>query len=390
MAAAPVSPARCQLRLAQNRLREWLLVEAMPLWSRRGVDPIHGGFEERLSVEGAPTHEARRARVQPRQLFAFVGAQRLGWQGSAQSVVSRGLNYFVQHYRRPDGLYRTLVAADGTVLDEAVYLYDQAFALLGLASAQRLLSAAADHEQPAQALLAATARALRHRSGGFETGLSERLPLQSNPHMHLLEACLEWQQLSEAECWRALAEELTELALRRFIDADSGLLRETFTADWKPASSLPGRLIDPGHQFEWAWLLLRAPGALQSEARSSALQLIENAERVGVHQGVAVDALLDDGTIHQATARLWPQTERLRALACAAALTGEERYWLRAHEAAKALLRYLNATLPGLWHDELLPDGRFRIGPAPAGNLYHIVGAVLAVEEALAISEPAQ
>ncbi|MGA3156598.1 MAG: AGE family epimerase/isomerase [Steroidobacteraceae bacterium] len=386
MGAEALSAARERVRLDRDRLREWLFEEALPLWSTHGIDPLDGGFEERLSAEGAPTHESRRARVQPRQLFAFVGAWRLGWQGGAEAIVARGLNYFVHHFRRPDGLYRALIAPDGVPLDESVYLYDQAFALLGLASAQRILGSDSDYERPAAALLERVAAHLKHDQGGFETGLPERLPLQSNPHMHLLEACLEWQQVSEAPCWGVLAGELIELVLQRFIDRGSTLVRETFAADWSAAPSLPGRLIEPGHQFEWAWLLLRVSGARQHEARQTAARLIEGGEHHGVRGGVAIDELLDDLSVHRATARLWPQTERLRALACMAALGDEPRYWSLAHEAAQSLMRYLNAAVPGLWHDELLPDGRFRIGPAPAGNLYHIVGAILALDEALTAS----
>ena len=30
-----------------------------------------------------------------------------------------------------------------------------------------------------------------------------------------------------------------------------------FDADWRPLAGLTGRLVEPGHQFEWAWLLER-------------------------------------------------------------------------------------------------------------------------------------
>jgi mannose/cellobiose epimerase-like protein (N-acyl-D-glucosamine 2-epimerase family) len=382
--------ARERLREDDKRLREWLFEEALPLWSGRGIDPFNGSFEEQLSSEGLPTHEPRRARVQPRQLFAFVGAWRMGWDGPIAALIERSVGSFVQRFRRSDGFYRTLVAPDGEPLDEAVYLYDQAFALLGFAAARRACAAELDYERLAQTLLERIATQLRHAQGGFARGLPERLPLQSNPHLHLLEASLEWQQLSSAPCWSALSGELIELALGHFIDPRSGLLRENFAADWSAAASLEGRLIEPGHQYEWAWLLMKTRGARQSEARQAALRLIEGAERFGVLQGVAIDELLDDGTPQRATARLWPQTERLRALTAAAALSAESRYWALAHEAAQTLMRYLNATVPGLWHDELLANGRFRIGPAPAGNLYHIVGAMLALDEALALSASAQ
>ena len=40
------------------------------------------------------------------------------------------LDYWVARYQRPDGLFRTLVAADGSPLDDRALLYDQAFGLL--------------------------------------------------------------------------------------------------------------------------------------------------------------------------------------------------------------------------------------------------------------------
>lgn len=383
MGATGPLAARAALRADQQRLREWLLEEALPLWSKRGIDPRDGGFEERLSTEALPTREARRARVQPRQLFAFVAGWQLGWQGSAQAIVARGAEYFVRHFRRADGLFRTLVTAEGAPLDESVCLYDQAFALLGLAAARRIAGEDSDYEDTARALLERIIATLTHDVAGFVSGSPGRMPLQSNPHMHLLEACLEWQQLSDASCWRSLVGTLTQLALQRFVDGNSGLLREYFAADWSAAPGLAGRRIEPGHQYEWAWLLMRGQGIRRGAAYQAALRLIEGAEHLGVRGGVAVDEILDNGLVHLPTARLWPQTERLRALAWAAACSGELRYWVLAHEAAQSLLRYLNATQPGLWHDELLPDGRFRIGPAPAGNLYHLAGSILALDQAL-------
>ena len=47
------------------------------------------------------------------------------------AIVRRGIDYFIGRYRRPDGLFRTLVDAEGMPLDERALLYDQAFALLG-------------------------------------------------------------------------------------------------------------------------------------------------------------------------------------------------------------------------------------------------------------------
>ncbi len=42
-----------------------------------------------------------------------------------------------------------------------------------------------------------------------------------------------------------------------FIDGGTGALREFFDHDWAPIPGDKGRIVEPGHLFEWAWLLLR-------------------------------------------------------------------------------------------------------------------------------------
>ena len=88
-------------------------------------------------------------------------------------------------------------------------------------------------------------------------------------------------------------------------------------------------------------------------------------------------------TLRDADARLWPQTERLKAALLAATLTGESRYWSTALAAATSLLPYLKTSVPGLWFDIQRPDGSFIDSPAPASSFYHLVGATVALNTAL-------
>jgi mannose/cellobiose epimerase-like protein (N-acyl-D-glucosamine 2-epimerase family) len=360
---------------ACTRLVSWLLDAAYPLWSTRGIDSIHGGFQERLTLSGEPTDDARRARVQPRQIYAFARAPSLGWKGDASGAVAQGLSYFLTRYRRPDGLFRTLVSAEGTPLDDRALLYDQAFALMGFATAAPLLgssfSLAGEGGQLRQALF----KHLKRAGPGFESGLPHGPPLLSNPHMHLLEASLAWLDVGGGSEWQALADELGELAVSHLIDPETGMLHESFDNSWKPTSDASGRLVEPGHQFEWAWLLMRW-GQCRADVREAALRLIDVAETHGVRGGVAINAIVKDTSIHDGSARLWPQTERLRAAALAARLYGDVRYWKMTAEAAAGLLRYFATDIPGLWYDRLTPDGQFMRETVTAGNLYHIVGAI--------------
>jgi mannose-6-phosphate isomerase len=75
--------------------------------------------------------------------------------------------------------------------------------------------------------------------------------------MHLLEAALAWIALDDDPAWRRMADAIATLCLEKFIDPASGALGEFFAADWTPASGLEGRICEPGHHYEWAFLLDR-------------------------------------------------------------------------------------------------------------------------------------
>ena len=121
--------------------------------------------------------------------------------------------------------------------------------------------------------------------------------------------------------WQALADEIVALALSRFLDAGSGAVREHFDEHWAPLAGTAGRIVEPGHQFEWAWLLLCWGGSGAAVAYPVASRLVQIGERHGIRDGVAINAILDDFSVHDAEARLWPQTERLKAAALMAAMT---------------------------------------------------------------------
>ena len=255
--------------------------------------------------------------------------------------------------------------------------------LLGYAAAATALGATADYERRALALR----RAIEQRFGSAELALrSDETAdgfFESNPHMHLLEACLAWAEIGSDPSWPHWVQRLVELALTKFIRADSGALGETFTADWRPAPGVAGRIVEPGHQFEWAWLLLRCESYHPGPLRAAALRLIAIGEQSGVHNQVAINALLDDFSVHDPNARFWPQTERLKAVLLAAQLTSDEKYWRTVVAAAASLLPYLETPVAGLWFDVQLPSGDLVDSPSPASTFYHLVGAIVVLDKTL-------
>ncbi|WGM32291.1 AGE family epimerase/isomerase [Brevundimonas sp. NIBR11] len=356
------------------RFADWLRMRALPVWSSLG-QAADGAFAESLSMDGRSLTLPRRARVQARQIFVYAAAGADGWHGPWRGIVERGLERLYADYLRPDGLCRTTLTAEGGPLDETAYLYDQAFVLLALATAK-----AAGIEDPTLEGRAVTLRDALLGGAPATGGLTEagEHPYQSNAHMHLLEACLAWETAGGDAGWAALADRVVDLAMTKFIDAEGGFLREFFGADWSPATGEDGRLVEPGHQFEWAWLLARV-GRMRDRADVSAAALrLYGQGRRGVSERpmIAVDALNVDGTVRSRRARLWPQTEWLKAsLILAETATDGERQRLMEDAATALRALWLYLTPDGLWRDKHLPQGGFIDEPAPASSLYHIVAA---------------
>jgi mannose-1-phosphate guanylyltransferase/mannose-6-phosphate isomerase len=370
--AAMTSPARFEsLTAAAAWFRAWLLEGALPLWASAGVDPLRGSFVEALSPSGSPQDTPRRSRTQARQVWLFATAAVHGFPGDWLAPASRGFDIFLTRYRRDDGLFVRLADIEGRVLDDTAPLYEQAFSLLAMSALH-----VAD---PARQGLLADADAMRARlsvmhnpAGGFrEVG---EHPFQANAHMHLLEACLAWEDAG-AESWRPLSDEIAALALERFIAPETGVLREFFDEDWHPLSD-EGGLVEPGHQFEWAWLLDRWGRMRGDAAATSAARRLYLNGQAGIDpvRNVAVNSLWDDLSVRDPVARLWPQTERLKA----ALILGTDD---EALAAAEALRSYLDTPARGAWRDKMLPDGAFVEEAAPATSFYHLMGAILPLLE---------
>lgn len=370
------------LQVAADRFERWLRTAALPLWWSIGADHRRGGFYDLIDLAGRPVEGPRRARVQTRQAFVYALAARLGFDGPWRQAAEHGLSYFASQYLRPDGLYRSRVGPDGGVLEDAPYLYDQAFALMSMATLFGVAPDRIDLRAAAEALEAQIRAHMGHAQGGFrETGEHS---FQANAQMHLLEAALAWSEVDGDPRWPKLAQEVVDLALAKFIDPQGGFLREFFDAEWRPAAGDDGRLVEPGHQFEWAWLMQRWARRSGSEAaHSAALKLFACGLR-GVDESrlAAVDELHDDLSVRSARARLWPQTEYIKAaliLAEDLPPAQAQPYLASAVQGAAGLWRYLETEIPGLWRDKLRADGGFEIEPAPASSLYHIVGAIVAL-----------
>ena len=355
---------------AAESLSRWLRTSALPLWATIGVDPVSGAFREGLTLEGAPDDPRRRSRVQARQVVVFASAHAAGFPGPWLAIARRAHEDFLVKARRPDGLFVNALSATGEVLDPTAYLYEHAFQLLALAALRRADSDSRRDADLAQMLLEGLAP-LRHANGGFREIGPE--PFQANALMHLLEAAMAWDELGVDPVWGQLADEIAELALARFVDPGTGAISEFYDDAWAPRMGAQVR-IEPGHQFEWAELLARWGAARGIDAaRVAAARLFDvGGQGYDPSRGIVVDALWGDLSPREFSARLWPQTEFLKA----GVMFGDDETILIA---ANAVAQFLENPVPGVWRERRLAGGDFLEESAPATSLYHLTTAILAL-----------
>lgn len=373
--------------------RDWFLTQAFPLWSTRGVDRQNGGFFEKLGAQGQPLDEPRRTRVVARQLYVCAAANRLGWPADTAGLLQHGLDFLLNRLRCPDGTFAASFNVHTGERNEHFDLYEQAFALFALAAVHETdRQAHANLPGIALATLGRLREGWQHAMGGFHESQPPQAPLRANPHMHLLEAALLWHRVSQGTtpAWGQLADEVTTLALDHLLDAPSGLVTEWFDLGWQPMAGEQGSEAEPGHQFEWGWLLMqwavaRPDHPRRAEALAAARRMIDLGEQLGTDpaRGVAINTVGTDGRWRDANAKLWPQTERIKAwvtraeLAQQASSADETAQALaRATAAAQALQRYLDHPVAGAWHEALDAQGRWQAQDTRASSLYHIVYAL--------------
>jgi len=321
---------------------------------------------ENLDLQGnAQPQENRRGRVAPRQLFSFARAKRLGWNPdqSADRIIESALSFIEGPSRLAQGGWAHQFNADGSIADPRRDLYDHAF--IALAGSE--LAALGDIRGEVlaeEAFSTIDSVFTDHVHGGWhdpETAPDCKL---ANPHMHLLEASLaHFEALSDQASLNRI-NTLCALFEGSIFDPVQGAMAEDFNKDW---SRTTHRRVEPGHCYEWAYLLGEAERLTGRDTASWRRRLIDYAEQHGVFEGLAVDQI----TTTAKTFRLWPQLERLRALL----------HIPRSDEDIKAILDQIIETYlkPGIshgWVDKLNDAQEPASSAIPASMVYHLMTAL--------------
>jgi mannose/cellobiose epimerase-like protein (N-acyl-D-glucosamine 2-epimerase family) len=356
--------------ISPSQALDWLCGAAFPLWLKHGVDWQAGAFHEELDPATlAPRVAFRRLRVAARQVYSFAEAARLGVPRAADAV-ALGVAFLRRHARQDDGGYATKFDLSNAPIDLTRDLYDHAFVLLALTHA--------GERQAAEDLIAYIDAHFGHEVEGFHEAVPRSLPRRQNPHMHLLEALLAMAERFDDAAALDRADAIVTLFAERFFQAETSGLAEFYDDDLQPRRESGRFVVEPGHHHEWVWLLSEhrrisahfGRAARDTQAEASALMAF--AERHGVRpDGIVAGELWSDGVIRAASTRVWPHTERLKAVSrVAPAQRGA---------ALNAMFGFFEDVPPGLWR-ERWSDGFLAGDASPASTLYHITCAIVEIQ----------
>ncbi|TDH37966.1 phosphoheptose isomerase [Pseudohoeflea suaedae] len=361
-------------------IRSWLFESALPLWSTAGVDLINGGVHEALHHDGTPADPGfKRLRVLARQIYCFSHAKMLGWNGNSDNVLHHLFNTLTgTGWHAENGWIHTF-NTDGSVQDDRRDTYDQFFVLFALAWLWRATKWPEAKEWAERTVAYIDGNLADTENGGFFEASQGTDYRRANPHMHALEAFLAWYEATGEKTYLQRAEKMVDLFRDHFFDPETWSVTEYFAPDWSPATDREAQ-IEPGHHYEWIWLLLRyAKMSGDTQVRDYCRKLYATSHAFGHARGTdaVCDRMSPDGSNMSGTSRLWPQTEALKAglRARADGLPGDETLFIRMLDVI--FNRYLVTPVKGGWFDQLDARGRVISADMPTSTFYHVFCALV-------------
>jgi mannose-6-phosphate isomerase len=285
------------------------------------------------------------------------------------------MEYIVKSFYRRDGNpgWVHSLAPDGSIANPMRDGYAHAFVLLGLAWYHRLTG-----DAQAVSLIDETIAYLDEHAASSHGGYLDAVPppdsiRRQNPHMHLFEAYLALYKAVGKSSYLARGAELFGVFATGFFQPTAGWLCEYMTEDLDPLPPPEGHIVEPGHHYEWIWLLRCFEKCSGKRVETFCSPLYEHANRYGWDaQGYIVDEVDPLGRVLKGSRRSWPHTEAAKANI----VEGESGRDGCDERAARAFARlsdtFLGRPFPGGWIDRIDADGKSMAPFVPASTLYHV------------------
>lgn len=352
--------------------QSFLFDELLDRWSLYGMDAKQGFSYESMTHEWRRNDVGRvRLLTQCRQLYTFSHACQLQNKPKWQAKLTPLFDFIISHYFI-EGRWIFSLNDDLSIKDTQSDAYALAFVLLSFSHYHKLTK-----DERALTYLQHTHRFLQENMQAESGGFYESYPVdlsqirRQNPHMHLLEGYIAAFNETQDNSYKQVIQSLLDLALEHFYHKETKTLREFFTSDWQ-SDPTTGHQVEPGHHFEWVWLLYQAYTILpNSDYLDLAQQLWLTATRHGMANNGGVINQIDGNTylpIDQ-DKRVWPITEYLKAITVMP-LGKEEK--INRFERALGFIQQYYCLPDGRWNEYLNEDNSPKDFPLPGTSSYHI------------------
>jgi len=362
--------------------------KTLPFLNSFGWDKEYGGLFETLDSFGKKGDEDfRRVMLHGRQLFVF---SKWGEETGDPNFIKMADNIF--RYMKDVfwddkyGGWRSSVYLDGTPKDASKGLYAHAFVLFGLLNYLKCLKRTVAEDWINETLLLVEREFSRPDNSYCEIMTREFQDQSSdlrnqNAHMHLLEAALALGEYSANEKHIKMASRLVVLFQSRFLDQQELVVREYLDQHFHPNANI-GYKIEPGHHYEWAWLLNWASIVMADNAlRPLGKEILLKSIAFGWDQkngGVFDEIDCRDKRILLSSKRLWPLLELIKALSV---FPDPNNRGLRDAALDIFLSNYIG--LDGLWVERFSQDWEKIDCPMRISSTYHMGMALIELEGCL-------
>jgi len=307
LSTTPTAASTSALAVA---LRQHFSDVILPMWRGPGFNAALRLPFEALDVDHRPVPPRRyRAMACARQLFVFSQAG----DATHAHVLFDSLTRTFRDTQRGGWFYS--VDEQGVPLDITKDLYTHAFVVFACAEYARCCGS-----QDALEIVYGTSELIQVKFAADDDLMNAALtadfaqvtasPAQ-NPLMHLTEAWLAARDATKDHDFEAKLRRLAKAVSRHFVHERSGCIAEL------PLGT-KGNRLEPGHQFEWFWLvneagpLFEGTGLAETVPRAFSFAQING---INDRTGGVCASLDEQPRIKDATERIWAQTEYLRALA---------------------------------------------------------------------------
>ena len=355
-----------------------------------GWDDAREQTRERLLTDLSPAPlDYRRGMVVGRQLFYFSHAYRVtGDEAFCDCAHSLYEDLTGNFWDDVNGGWYFSLTADNGLSDATKDLYGHAFILFGLAHYLAIIG-----NDEALYWIRRTETVVWDRfelPGGWLAPAATQEwalhgeNLEQNPHMHLLEAYLSIYRTTQDEAFLDSASRIMSVYDEFLRTPDRSRVLEHLDENGQPSGE-KGTLIQPGHLYEWYWLVCEyADCAERTAIKSENAQLVVwgDSHCLDTEAGGMFDLVNSSATTLSDRKRIWPMTERIKALGTLLRDMPNEHGQEKLVDAIRFFLDHY-CRPDGSWHEyltrNLVPDSDFM----PLSTPYHVAMAALEVERLL-------